>query len=310
MRWARAVTAGLLLCAALGARTAPSLTPLQARWTAGVYHLGDRVPMQVLVPVQSDAFYLDGDLVEGADWGDARIARLVQRPPSSFPGSLTLEAEVQVFATGVVALPPLRLSVHTADKVQAYSIAAAPLSITPLLPPGNSPKPAPAAPLALPAPFPWAWLLLGLGVAAAALLGLARWLRRRRERPSAPLAPPGLRETDPDRWVREECERLFRGAVPAPLRYGSLTVLLRDYLEIKSGLPFLEWTTSEVHAGCQRLPALSGAPTTDLMGVLSLCDWVLFARYIPTAEEEDEARQRAGRLIAALAQPSPAEKAS
>lgn len=310
MRWARTLSAGLLLTAAIAVWPAPSATPIQGRWTAGVYHLGDRVPLQVLVPVQSDAFFLDGDFVEGADWGDARIARLVQRPPSAFPGSLALEAEVQVFATGEVTLPRLRLSVHTADKVQAYSIAVAPLAIAPLLPPGNPPRPAPAAPLALPAPFPWPWLVLGLGLAAAALLVLLRWLRHGNERPAAALPPPGLRETDPDRWVREECERLFRGAVPAPLRYGALTVLLRDYIEIKSGLPFLEWTTTEVHRGCHRLPALSGAPTTDLMGVLALCDGVLFARYIPEAAEEDEAKERAGRLIAALAQPSPAEKAS
>ncbi len=299
----------VLLWAALTHAAVPAPATLQGRWTPGVYNLGDRVSLQVQVPVRSEAFFLDGDLVAGADWGDGRIARLVQRPPASFPGTLVLEAQVQVFSVGQVALPPLRLSVHTADQVEAYSISVPPLSITPILPPGNPPRPPAAAPLPLPVPFPWAWLVLGLGLVLLGLLGLARWLRARGRRPAAAPPAPSLRDTDPDRWAREECDRIFRGAVPAPARYGALTVLLRDYLEIKSGLPFLEWTTSEVHGGCHRLPALSGAPTTDLMGVLTLCDWVLFARYVPEPGEEKEARERSLRLISALAQP-PAEKAS
>lgn len=281
----------------------PAVKPLAARVAPGAYHLGSRIRVQITLPLGTPAYFLEGDLVEGAGWGpDARIASVKQSPPASFPGSLILDVEVQVFATGAVSLPPLPLTLRTGGRPQTFKVSAPGFSITPLLPAGKQPEPPAAAVLALPRPLPWGWFLLAL--AAAILVAGVGWRAyRRRTLPERPRQAPSLRDTDPDRWILDEVNGLFLAFLPPEERYTKLSRRLRDYLEIKTGQPFLEWTTSEVQRGLARMDGLPPGSATDLMGVLALCDWAAFARYRPERTEENDAKVRALRFLAAVKSP-------
>ncbi len=286
----------------------PRPQPLTARVAPGVYHLGNLVPLEISAPLNTPAFYVEGDLTQGADWGSARISNVTAVTPQAFPGTLVLKVQIQVFATGTVHLPPLPLTIRTGDRKQAYLLTVPNLTIQALLPPGNQPEPPPAALLGLPRPVPWGWIVLGISLLLAAILGVLAYLKRRRHRPPAANEPPSLRNTDPDRWIREEVDRLFRSSMNPEERYGTLSQRLRDYLELKTGLPYLEWTTSEVQAGLRQMRHLSPERATDLMGILSLCDWVCFARYYPEAREESDTRERALRFTGAVAIPPPSKE--
>ncbi len=308
--FALGVFLALLGTATFFAASGGSPDKLSGRWTPGVYHLGNLVALEIPVPVQSTDFYLEGGLSEGRDWGKARIARILQVPPASFPGDLTLKVTVQVFDTGDVQLPPLDLQVHTAKGVNAYSITVPPVKITPLLPAGDQPQPAPAAPVSVPFPFPWVYVVAALaGMAALAVL-LAVIVRRARRRSTRAAAKPSLKELDPDLWIRREVERLFRADIEPAMRYEALSTNLRDYLELTLQRPFLEWTSSEIGAACPSIPRLSGDTGDRLMGVFRLCDRVLFARYAPTTDDEREAMERTVEVLKTLSAPTQLEKAS
>jgi hypothetical protein len=299
---AASVALSALLTSLIPAMEAAALVakPLPARVAPGVYHLGSKIPLQIILPLDTAAYFLEGDFVEGAGWGpDARIASVKQSPPAAFPGSLVLDVEVQVFATGAVALPPLPLTLRTGGQPQYFKVSAPAMAITPLLPAGVQPEPPAAAVLALPRPLPWGWFLLAF---AGALMTVAMGWRlfRRRRLTEIPTQAPGLRDTDPDRWILDEVNGLFLAPLQPEERYTKLSRRLRDYLEIKTGLPFLEWTTSEVQKGLARRDGLPSGTVTDLMGVLALCDWAAFARYRPERPEESEAKVRALRFLAAV----------
>jgi hypothetical protein len=308
-----ALAAAIALLPASGAiHAAPEPPPKAApsQWAPGVYHLGNLIPLEADIPIPSASFYLEGDLTEGADWGEARIATIRQHPPETFPGILRLDLTVQLFATGTVSLPPARVAVHLPGSVLLYSVAPPPISIAPLLPPGRQPQPPPRPPLPAPLPFPWIWAVLALLAAALAFAGALLWRRRLRRRPKCPEQKPSLRETDPERWIRQEMERLRASALPPDARYAQVSQLLREYLELRFGLPFLEWTTSEVRANCTRAGQLQGSAAEDLLSVLLFSDRACFARYRPEEEEEAQAWIRIHRLLEAVARPRPLEKAS
>ena len=301
----------LLLFIVAGTATAgASPEKIHGRWTPGVYHLGNLVPLEIAVPVRSSDFYLEGKISESADWGQARIARVFQAPPTAYPGNLTLKVEVQVFDTGEVQLPPTELDVHTAKGVESFSISVPPVSITPLLPPGDQPQPGAAEPV--PVPFPFPWIYVAGAAAALFLLGTIFFVlvRRAKRRRSRVRVKPGLREIDPDLWIRREVERLFRAELEPSRRYEALSTNVRTYLEIRFKRPFLEWTLSEIRESCTSIPKLTGAPSDDLTRVLRLCDGVLFARYVPTPDDESDAMKAIIRVLEAVSAPSPLEEAS
>jgi hypothetical protein len=283
---------------------------LTLRWQPGTYHLGDAVPFEVAVPLGAREFFIEGDLSEGTDWGDATILKVRQELPAAFPGTLRIQGEVQVFDVGSITLPPLAFAVHVSDGPQPYSLKAPPLTIQALLPPGSQPKPPIAAPLAIPAPFPWAWAVGGLLLAA--LLGLGGFLlyRRLRRAKAEPRAKPDLKEVDPDRWIREEIEKIFRAPAEAPVRYQKLSEALRQYLSIRFGKPFPEWTTAEVSRGLGEIDALRGVRLEDPLNLLAFCDVVMFARYRPQPEEEQDAREIALEFLDTIQRPRELEAAS
>ena len=310
---AYALAAAIVLLPTSGAIHAAAEPPPQAvpsQWTPGVYHLGNLIPLEIDIPIPAASFYLEGDLTEGADWGAARIATIRQHPPQAFPGVLRLELTAQLFATGAVSLPPARIAVHLPASVLVYTVTPPPISIAPLLPPGRQPQPPPEPLLPVPLPFPWGWGALALLAAALAFAGALLWRRHLRRRPKRSDQKPSLRETDPERWIRQEMERLRAAALSPDARYAQVSQLLREYLELRFSLPFLEWTTSEVRTNCTRAEQLQGAAAEDLLSVLVFSDRACFARYRPEEEEEAQAWNRIHRLLAAVAHPRPLEKAS
>ncbi len=280
---------------------APAARSLSARVAPGVYHLGNVITLDIETPLNTPAFYLEGDLVAGADWGSARIAMVQAVPPSSFPGTLRIQAKIQVFATGTIHLPPLPLAVRTGDRKQAFKLTVPDFTVAALLPQGDQPEPPAAAPLPLPRPFPWGWIVLGVGLLAAAVFVILWLIRRKSQRPARAAAVPDLRATDPDRWIREELERLYRAPVEPHLRYGAISQRLRDYLEIKSGLPFLEWTTSEVQLGLREMTNLRSESPADLMGSCPCATG--FAS--PGTSLKSAKRRRAGSGHCVLSSPQP-----
>lgn len=302
-------TASMVLWALLGPlslalqASLPAARSLSGRVAPGVYHLGSKIPMQIALSLSTPAYFLEGDLVEGAGWGpDARIASVKQSPPASFPGTLVLDVEVQVFITGAVTLPPMPLILRTGGQPQAFTVLAPAFTVTPLLPSGAQPEPPAAAVLALPRPVAWGWFVVALTAALIVAAFAWRWIRRR-NLPERPKQAASLRDTDPDRWILDEVNGLFLAPLEPRARYTELSQRLRDYLEIKTGLPFLGWTTSEVQRGLARMERLPPGSATELMGVLALCDWAAFARYRPERAEENDAKVRALRFLAAAKSP-------
>jgi hypothetical protein len=103
-------------------------------------------------------------------------------------------------------------------------------------------------------------------------------------------------------------ERIFSARLDHGTRYETLSVVLRTLLEWRFGRPFLEWTGPEVRDGLASLPDLSPEAGQSYEEILKLCDRVLFARHLPTAEEDGSARAKALRALALTPPKAPAGK--
>ncbi len=300
-----AALAGAAQAQAAPAASPPSAAPppaAEARWTPGVYTLGQEIPLEVTLPVDSADFFLTGLPPDGGDWGPARLRGTRQEKPASFPGTLRLTLTVQLFGVGEVGLPPLLLSVNTASGARTFAVGPPPVKIQGSLPEGAGPPP-PAQALPFPEPGPWRWAIPALLALAAAGAGLAWYLRRRRLR--AATLPPAPQVLDPDAWIRAEVARLLASPGDAAPRYAALSKCLRDYLQIKTGKPFPDWTTSEIRRALRDLPRLSGDEGRELAWVLALCDQVKFAKYRPAPEEEGQIGPRVHGALEALLRPVP-----
>lgn len=274
----------------------------ECRWTPGLYSLGDPVVLDVKLPVESADFFLTGLPPAGTDWAAARVVSSRQEQPASFPGMLTLSITLQVFDIGEVALPPVLFSVNTSGGAKPFLVQPPPLQVKALLKEGDGPPPA-AQVVAYPKPGLWGVFLLGFAVLAA-LAAAAGLLLKRMRQPAALLPPP--QKLDPDAWIRAEVARLMGSGVEPAFRYGALSRCLREYLEIKTGLPFPDWTTHEIRASMDRVPRLDDDAARALVRLLVLCDQVKFARYLPASDEEQAVRPALDAVLSAMRRPEPA----
>ncbi len=282
------------------AQTPPEGLRATAGWTPSVYHIGDLVPLEISLPLSSPDFFIETNLAAGKTWGGAHVVKVEQIPPDSYPGSLILRVTVQFFAMGSVQLPRTRLTLHRSNGESTFSVNPPPLSITPLLPPGPQPEPPFAPPLSTPLPFPWVYAALGVLVLAGALAILLWLLRRTGNAPSGNRGEVSLKERDPHLWAVGEIERLFRADITAYRRCEALSRVLREYLEVTLKRPFMEWTTHEIRTGCADIAPLAGEPSEQLFSVLSLCDRVLFARFLPGKKETLEIKKSAMAILERL----------
>jgi hypothetical protein len=303
-------SAAILLSSIVAAQVLPAAREagtksLECRWAPGVYHLGDPVQLEVKIPLRSEDFFLTGEPAAGDEWGPARVIRAERKIPEHFPGTLAMTYTLQVFDVGPVTLPPADVSVHFSKTAVPYEIKPPGLQIQPLLKgPAKAPPP-PAAPLPFPAPSPWllyfAAALLAVGAGASILI----WARRKRKPLRALPQKPSLRQTDPDAWFQEELKRIFGMEAPADSRYAALSRVLREYLCIKTGLPFPDWTTHEASRALYRVQRLEGEAGHSLLRALSLCDTIKFARHQPTDLENSEARHDFETVARSLSAPPP-----
>lgn len=277
-------------------------SPAECSWTPGLYALGDPVVLEAKLPVDSPNFFLTGLPPTGTDWAAARVVTSAQSPPPQFPGTLTLSLTLQLFEVGEVTLPPILLSVNTSGGAKSYLLAPPPLPIKAMLKEGEA-APPPAQVLPYPKPGIWGFLLAALALLAA--LGAAgAYLLKRMRQPTA--LPPPPQKVDPDAWIRAEVNRLLGSGVDPAFRYGALSRCLREYLEIKTGLPFPDWTTAEIRASVDRVPRLDDDTARGLVRLLALCDQVKFAKHLPASEEEQAVRPAVDALLAAMRRPEPA----
>jgi hypothetical protein len=291
------------LCAQAAPPSAATVAQAECRWAPGVYKLGEPVPLAILLPLDASDFFLTGLPAVGSEWASGRVREVKQEKPPSYPGTLEITLTVQLFAVGEVALPPVLVSVNTAEGAKTYQAEPPPVKIQPSLE-EKADAPPPAQVLPFPAPGPWGWVIAGMVLCAALAAGAAWLLKRLRKGPALPPAP---QVADPDAWIRREVERLLAGGVEPAFRYGALSRSLREYLEIKTGLPFPDWTTAEIRLGLDPVRRLDGEPGRGLVQVLALCDQVKFARYAPPADEEALVRPRVATLLEALRRPEPAQ---
>ncbi|WP_141735427.1 hypothetical protein [Oligoflexus tunisiensis] len=140
-----------------------------------------------------------------------------------------------------------------------------------------------------PQAFPWITvILLGLGLLGLAFLGWFLWKRwktktARKPVPTAP-APqdPWLRLDEAlqsleikEPWSREACEEYFF----------RLSFILREALELRTGLPITGQTLAETKQSLEKSPALSANFQQDLIKFLSLAEQLKFAgQWLSAAE--------------------------
>lgn len=147
------------------------------------------------------------------------------------------------------------------------------------------------------APFPWLPYLVGAALLAA-LAALAYRLRRRRRAP--PPAPPAAPQADPLELAEAELRALQERGLPEPAGvkpfYVTLADIAKKILEAGYGIQTAEKTTSEIVAGLRG--SLPGRELERIENLLLACDYVKFARYIPSAQEHGAALAGAWEILA------------
>ena len=282
----------------IAATTTPedSTPRVTCRWVKGTGSLGDRLSLAVEIGVEKPDYYLSDELAPGIEWGPAYVSDVKALAPASIPGLLRLDVSLQVFDTGRITLPPLRVSLNSGGERAGIEIRPPPLDILPLLQEGQAAPPA-AAPFAYPEPFPWVPALFGISLAAAAAVWLWRLSRRRNLLAHAPAAVQKPQERDPDAWIREEVERILRSDMDSRTRYGVLSQRLREYFQIKTSHPFSDWTTLEIRTKTGTLELFSEEVREMLLRTLALCDMAKFAKYEPKKSERDSAAETLRKML-------------
>jgi thiol:disulfide interchange protein len=147
-----------------------------------------------------------------------------------------------------------------------------------------------------PQAFPWMTvILIGLGLALLGLIGWFLWKHLRRKVVKPPAFTPPL-AADPwarlerdweglaisETWTREACENFFF----------RLSFLLREALELRTGLPISAQTLVETRQSLEKSRALSANFQEDLIKFLSLADQLKFAGQWLSAAESIEWREK------------------
>lgn len=147
-----------------------------------------------------------------------------------------------------------------------------------------------------PQAFPFGFVvLLSLSLLLVTLLGWLLWKQLRRKS-AAVNTGPSMAPTDPwsrlaqalesletsEPWNRESCEEFFF----------RLSFVLRQALELRTGLPVTGQTLAETKASFEKSPALSANFQQDLIKFLSLAEQLKFAGQWLNAAESSEWREK------------------
>ena len=173
-----------------------------------------------------------------------------------------------------------------------------PLVVTNIAPAAAHPLASPAdglrdiaPPIEIPSGDEWLWWTLGTIALGAALILLARWLRRRRQRQ---LFVPPIPAHERARRKLQEALDLYDQPKPFCILVSDA---VRLYLEERFGLRAPERTTEEFLSDLGRSAALTEPQKASLEEFLSACDMVKFAKYEPQRPELEALYHSALRLI-------------
>ena len=267
---------------------------LQASITPSQLKLGERATYRGRVVLLAGVgVHFESPVAGGAySWGKPVVKRGRIEDPKSLDfgkDSVVVRIPIQIFETGIVSVPGLRLQLdRLAPSTQpvAGRLPVVRVIVAPTVTAADSA--AELHPVRGPLVAPWweriAWgLVLAAAVILAVLVFLIRWWRARKPSPTpvrAPSAAPRLRR-NPAQVALAALAALRGKRLPEQGQYGehalSLTRILREYLEATLVTPRPGDTSAEL---LQRL-ASAALPAEDvgrLEGLLGFWDRVKFAR--------------------------------
>jgi hypothetical protein len=139
------------------------------------------------------------------------------------------------------------------------------------------------------------YIFVGLLLIALIILYI-RYLQKKRQvnetvdKPVAPLIPAHLVALEKlDELVREKLWQ--QGKIK--LYYSRLTDIIRQYIELRFGVPAMEETTEDIIRDFKRDGYINEGIRNELKVLLELADLVKFAKWNPVAEEHEASQQAA-----------------
>jgi hypothetical protein len=259
----------------------------------GEITVGDSIPLILEVTHPEAAVVLWPDLPP--QWGDwAVVAQSPLETEGNGDGTATsrLSIDARLFAPGDFSTPPLSLSVGDSDgQLVEVKVAPASLTVQSVLVEGDTALRDIKPQAELPFARLWPWLLAaGLGALIAGAVLILK--RRRGQLPTvADNRPPHQKALDQLAYIEQQ--RLpDKGRIKR--HYTLISDCLRVYVEDTTEVPVMERTTREVGTELKATD-LEPQHVGRLVGLLSACDLVKFARFDPGADRAyqavDEARE-------------------
>ena len=246
---------------------------------------------QVILPALPDA------------WGDFSV---VSQSPATVvanadgTATTTMLIDGRLFQPGDFSTPALEVSVTDGQGgLQKVMAAPAALSIASVLQEGDTTLRDIKPQAALPMPAAWPWIAAGL--AALAVVAVAVWQARRRQklavdnRLAHQVALDGLTMVE---GLRLAEQGRFKE------HYTLVSDIVRVYVERRFGVPALERTTGEIRPDLARTD-MSPEVTALLVAFLQESDLVKFSQWTPNVESAQQLLAR-GRIIVEATKPEPA----
>jgi hypothetical protein len=278
--------------------------------------IGDRIRLELNISVP--AGYQAGMPQIDKQIGDFSILEFSpepQVPDSKLPGAAQHRRAIIVAAaykTGTLTFPPLQIQIRTPEGGEVTtSSPRITIQIQSVLSAKDRNLKDLKQQVEMREPFPWGfWLIVLL---ALVVLGAVIWYFVKRRRKAAP-SPSKFPPRDPLEAAAEELRALLDRGLPeegmVKYFYVRLSELARTILEAAYGIPAVEQTTFEIMGSLRR----SGRGTADcrhrVEAFLRQCDFVKFAKYIPSRPEHETAAKNAlqiledSRVVAANQRPS------
>ncbi|HWQ28891.1 MAG TPA: DUF4381 family protein [Dehalococcoidia bacterium] len=300
--------AATLLLAAVWLRAAPAAAQppepgpsVDASLQPAVATIGDRLTLTVAVRHAADATVL----FPSGDDDFAPFTLVAAHPPqtraSGADAVTTAAFELAVFATGAFDLPALAVEVRRGASVATVAIPRKSVRIEPVAPPSATLEDLrpPADPVAFGHGQP-GWWQPALAFLILSGLGLGVFLLMRRAlaiRPPAFSPPP----EPPERAALRRLDALRDSTDgDAPAVYGSLSAIVRQYLEQRFAVPATALTPAEMG---RALAAAAADPWPARLAenLLRQCDAVRFARYRPAPARVERDLASAYELVALTA---------
>ncbi len=203
-----------------------------------------------------------------------------------------------VYRTGEFEFPPLPVVLRRPDGTEIRTAAPpARIRIESVLAEGDLELKDLKPQAEIAAPFPWP-ALLG-GAALAAVLALLAWRLLRRRRMPLPVVT-AVPQADPLELAEAELRALQGRGLPDPARvkpfYVALAEVVKKILEAGYAIQTPEKTTSEIAAALRA--SHPGVGIERVENLLLACDYVKFARYVPSAAEHEAALAGAWEILA------------